>query len=72
MVARMVEEQLGMQARPGIGPHIWHILSRRFGPGNIFMTILPLPLIQEEQLSVYDERMYTNLLEVNNLPEQCG
>ena len=30
-------------------------------PLNISMTILPLPLMQEEQLSVNGERMYTEL-----------
>ena len=40
-------------------PHIRHILSWRLGHENIFMAILPHPLIQEEQLSVTGERMCT-------------
>ena len=44
---------------PKIDPHVRHILLGRFGHENISTTILPLPLIQEEQLSVNDERMYT-------------
>ena len=39
--------------------HIRHILSWRFGHENISTAILPLPLIQEEQLSVTGERMCT-------------
>ena len=41
-----------------IDHRIWHILSLRFGHENISTAILPLPLIQEEQLSVNDKRMY--------------
>ena len=37
---------------------IQHILSLRFGHGNISAAILPVLLIQEEQLSVNSERMY--------------
>ena len=37
-------------------PHVRHILSWRLGHENISTAILPLPLIQEEQLSVTDER----------------
>ena len=40
-------------------PHVRHILSWRLGHENISMAILPLPLIQEEQLSVTGERMCT-------------
>ena len=36
-----------------------HILSWRLGHENISMAILPLPLIQEEPLSVTGERMCT-------------
>ena len=42
-----------------IDPRVQHIFLRRFGHDNISMAILPLPLIQEEQLSVNGERMYT-------------
>ena len=39
--------------------HVQHILSWRLGHENISTAILPLPLIQEEQLSVTGERMCT-------------
>ena len=42
---------LGMQAAPSSIPKR-HILSWRLGHENISTAILPLPLIQEEQLSV--------------------
>ena len=42
-----------------LDPHVRHILSWRFGHENISTAILPLPLIQEEQLSVTGERMST-------------
>ena len=41
---------------PEFDPHVGHILSWRLGHENIFTAILPLPLIQEEQLSVTGER----------------
>ena len=44
---------------PEFDPHLWHILSWRLGHENISTAILPLPLIQEEQLSVTGERMCT-------------
>ena len=44
---------------PEFSPHIRHILLWRLGHENISMAILPLPLIQEEQLSVTGERMCT-------------
>ena len=44
---------------PEFDPHVRHILSWRLGHENISMAILPLPLIQEEQLSVTGERMST-------------
>ena len=44
---------------PKFDPHVWHILLWRLGHENIFTAILPLPLIQEEQLSVTGERMCT-------------
>ena len=37
---------------PEFDPHVRHILSWRLGHENISTAILPLPLIQEEQLSV--------------------
>ena len=42
---------------PEFDPHVRHILSWRLGHENIFTVILPLPLIQEDQLSVTGERM---------------
>ena len=56
-VARSEACLLGMQATPD--PHIRQILSWRLGHENISTAILPLPLIQEEQLSVPGERMCT-------------
>ena len=44
---------------PEFNPHVRHILSWRLGHENISTAILPLPLIQEEQLSVTGERMCT-------------
>ena len=43
---------------PEFDPHVRHILSWRLGHENISTAILPLPLIQEEQLSVTGERMH--------------
>ena len=40
-------------------PYARHILSWRRDHENISTAILPLPLIQEEQLLVTGERMYT-------------
>ena len=45
---------------PEFDPHVRHILSWRLGHENISTAILPLPLFQEEQLSVTGERMCTN------------
>ena len=44
---------------PGFDLHVRHILSWRLGHEKNSVTILPLPLIQEEQLSVTGERMFT-------------
>ena len=44
---------------PEFDPHVRHILSWRLGHENISTAILPLPLIQEEELSVTGERMCT-------------
>ena len=44
---------------PEFHPHVRHILSWRLGHEKISTAVLPLPLIQEEQLSVTDERMCT-------------
>ena len=42
-----------------LGSLLYGDVSVMFGYENISMTILPLPLIQEEQLSVNGKRMYT-------------
>ena len=57
-VARSEASSLGMQAAPSSIPTS-NILSWRLGHENISTAILPLPLIQEEQLSVTGERMCT-------------
>ena len=44
---------------PEFDPHVRHIFSWRLGHQNISTAILPLPLIQEEQLSVTGEGMCT-------------
>ena len=44
---------------PEFDLHVWHILSWRLGHENISTAIFPLPLIQEEQLSVTGETMCT-------------
>ena len=44
---------------PEFDPHVRHILSWRLGHENISTATHPLPLIQEEQLSVTGERMCT-------------
>ena len=51
-------------------PRVRHIFSRRFGHEIIPAAILPLPLIQEEQLSVNGEMMcaYTGYLPRGGLP----
>ena len=51
-VARSEACLLGMQAAPMFDPHARHILSWRLDHENTTTAILPLPLIQEEQLSV--------------------
>ena len=40
-------------------PYVQHILSWRLGHENLSTVILPLPLIQEEQLSVTGENLCT-------------
>ena len=47
---------------PEFDPYVQHILSWRLGHENISTAILPLSLIQEEQLSVTGERMCIKLL----------
>ena len=44
---------------PKFDPHVRHILSWRLGHEKISRAILPLPLIQEKQLSVTGEKMCT-------------
>ena len=58
-----------------IDPHVRHIFSLRFGHEIISTAILPLMLIQEEQLSVNVERMHAKywLPASGRLAqEQCG
>ena len=55
----MIERPLGMQAIPSSTPLARHILLCRLCHENISTAILPLPLIQEEQLSANGGRMYT-------------
>ena len=59
VVARSEVHSLGTQAAPEFGPHVRHILSWRLGHEKNSTAILPLLLIQEEQLSVTGERMCT-------------
>ena len=42
-------------------PPVWHILSCRFGHENISTAIVPLLLIEEEQLSVNCIRHHGNI-----------
>ena len=58
-VARSEACPLSMQSGPEFDRHVPHILSWRLGHENNSTAILPLPLIQEEQLSVTGERMCT-------------
>ena len=44
---------------PEFNPHVRHILLWRLAHEKISTAILPLPLVQEEQLSVTGERMCT-------------
>ena len=44
---------------PEFDPHFWNILCWRLGHEKISTAILPLLLIQEEQLSATGERMCT-------------
>ena len=44
---------------PEFDPHVRHLLSWRLGHEKISTAILPLPLIQDEQLSVTGERRCT-------------
>ena len=52
-IARSVAMSLGNQEAPR--SFLWHIFSLRFSHENISTTILPLPPIQEEHLSVNGE-----------------
>ena len=44
---------------PEFDPYVRHFLSWRLGHEKKFTAILPLPLIQKEQLSVTGERLCT-------------
>ena len=54
-------------------PNVWHILSWRHGHENISTAILPLPVIQEEQLSLAKESaLSTGKLPRRLAQEQCA
>ena len=55
---------------PEFDPHVRHIISWRLGHEKISTAILPLPLIQEEQLSVC--ALSTDKLPRRLAQEQCG
>ena len=57
---------------PEFDPHVRHILSWRLGHENISMGILPLPLIQEEQLMAKECALSTGKLPRKLAQEQCG
>ena len=59
---------------PEFDPHVRHILSCRLGHENILTAILPLPLIQDEQLSVSGAEcaLSTGKLPRRLAQEQCG
>ena len=59
---------------PELDPHIRHILSWRFGHENISTAILPISLIQKEQLSVTGKEcaLSTGKLPSRLAQEQCG
>ena len=57
---------------PEFDPHVWHILSWRLGRENISTVILPLPLIQEEQLLAKECALSTGKLPWRLAQEQCG
>ena len=58
---------------PKFDPYVRHILSWRFGNEKISMAILPLLLIQEEQLSVLAKEyaLSTGKLPRRLAQEQC-
>ena len=58
-VARWEASSLGMQAAPSSIPTSGTFFCGDLVMKNISTAILPLPLIQEEQLSVTGERMCT-------------
>ena len=51
MIAQSEVRQRGMQVTKSLTPHVEIILSLRLGHKMIYMDILPLPRIHEEQLS---------------------
>ena len=57
-IARSVVMPLGMQEAPRSIPAYGTFFHEDFGHENISTAILPLPLIQEEQLSVNGERKW--------------
>ena len=59
-VARSKVCPFGMQAAPEFDLHVRPVILWRLGHEIISMDILPLSLIQEEQLSVTGEKMCTH------------
>ena len=59
---------------PVFDPHVRRILSWRLGHENISTAILPLPLIQEKQLSVTGDEcaLSTGKLPRRLAQEECG
>ena len=55
MIAQSEARQREMQATKSLTPHVEINLSLRFGHKMIYMDILPLPRIREEQLSAAGE-----------------
>ena len=74
-VARSEASSLGMQAAPSSIPTSGTFFRRDLVMKNISTDILPLPLIQEEQLSVTGEKecaLSTGKLPRRLAQEQCG
>ena len=57
LIIALFRDTLNYCKRPRVRSPVRDILSLRLGHENISTAILPLPLIQEEQLSVTGERM---------------
>ena len=57
MIAQSEVRQRGMQATKSLTPHVEIILSLRFGHKMIYMDIISLPRIHEEQLSAAGKKI---------------